>query len=236
MRSGARIWLATAMVLSALASSACGADTSGSSTGDRLSARTQDAVEAAYKGIIGEPPTSSPKPQPGKNIWLVTLSPDLGAPDEMVAAAKQLGWNVTVFDGKFSPDVMVSGLRQAVADGADGVVVAYADCADIKAGLEDLAKAGIPVVNIESTDCDVSVGDDGALSDSGQPGLFDAQVGYDNADDPDSPLIFAEAWKIFAAYQALGIIEAPRAGRRSSCSASSTSGSTSSASGASRRR
>lgn len=80
----------------------------------------------------------------------------------MVAAAKQLGWNVTVFDGKFSPDVMVSGLRQAVADGADGVVVAYADCADIKAGLEDLAKAGIPVVNIESTDCDVSVGDDGA--------------------------------------------------------------------------
>ena len=203
-----------ALTLSAIATSACGGDTSGSSTGDGLSTRTQDAVEAAYEGIIGEPPTTSPKPQPGMNIWLVTLSPDLGAPNELAAAADLMGWDVTVFDGKFSPDIMVSGLRQAVADDADGVVVAYADCADIKAGLEDLAEADIPVVNIESTDCDVNVGDDGALTDSGQPGLFDAQVGYHNPDDPASPLIFAEAWRIFAEYQGLGIIEGTQGGAK----------------------
>lgn len=210
MRRSRRFLLATAVVLSAIATTACGPG-DGASTGDstaaELSAQTQEAIEDAYKGSVGKPPASSPKPQPGKNIWLITLSPSLGEPNELVAAAKLMGWRVTVFDGKFTPDLVVSGMRQAVADKADGVVVAYADCATIKAGLQDVKKAGIPVVNIESSDCDLQIGTDGVLGKSGQPGLFDSEVGYHNPDNPDSALTFAEAWKIFATYQALGLIE-----------------------------
>jgi ribose transport system substrate-binding protein len=127
-----------------------------------------------------------------------------------VAAAKLMGWHVTVFDGRFIPSVVVDGLRQAVADHADGVIVGYSDCATIKAGLQDVRRAGIPIVNIESSDCDQQIGSDGSLTKSGQPALFDSGVGYNNPGDPADPLAFTEFWRIFTTYQALGLADATK--------------------------
>jgi ribose transport system substrate-binding protein len=210
MKRGQWFWIATALVVTTLASAGCRSGqrtAAGSSTGSGLSSQARAAIATAYQGSFGAPPASSLKPEPGKNIWLVTLSASFGAPGELAAAAGLMGWHVTVFDGKFTPDVEVDGLRQAIADKADAVIVAYADCATIKAGLQDVRKAGIPVVNIESSDCDQQIGADGVVGNTGQPGLFDSGVGYYNPADPGRPLTFAEFWQIFARYQALGIID-----------------------------
>lgn len=209
MRRRRGFLLTAALALGAVTITACssGGTATEKATATGLSAQTQAAVEAAYHGSFGAPPTTSPKPQPGKDIWLVTLSATYGAPGEMVAAAKLIGWHLTVFDGKFSPDIVIDGLRQAIADHADGVIVAYADCATIKAGLQDVTKAGIPVVNIESSDCNQQIGTDGVLRKSGQPALFDSGVGYNNPANPNHPLTFAEFYQTFATYQALGVID-----------------------------
>ena len=209
--------LLAATLAAALSVSACGdGATTGSSpaggssaatpTGSGVSAQTRAAIDAAYTGSYGASPDTSPRPEPGMNIWLVTLSATYGAPQELVDAAKLMGWDVTVFDGQYTPDVVIDGLRQAVADKADGVIVGYADCASIKAGLQDVRDAGIPIVNIDSSDCDKNIGPDGEITDSGQPTLFDSGIGYHNPDNHASPLTFAEFWQLFNSYQALGIV------------------------------
>lgn len=119
-----------------------------------------------------------------------------------------MGWDLTIFDGQFNPDTVVSGLRQAIADQADGVIVFGVDCAIAKAGFEDVAAAGIPIVGFQVLDCDQTVDGDGVVKDSGDPGLFDSVVTYNNPDDPAKPLTFAEFYgTLVASYQALGIIE-----------------------------
>jgi ribose transport system substrate-binding protein len=194
-----------------LGMSACGA-AGGSSGGSRpgLTPEAQKAVDAAFRGSFGAPPSDSPDPKPGENIWLVTNSAqyvDFQAPGQIVDAAKQMGWNLTVFDGQFNPDTMVSGLRQAVADKADGIIAFGVDCAIAKAGYQDVADAGIPVVAFQSLDCNQSIDKDGTITDTGEPGLFDAVVTYNDPSDPAKPLSFAEFYRdIVGTYQALGII------------------------------
>src|SRR5262249_19010166 len=119
MKRGRHFWIATALVAATLASAGCRSGqrtAAGDSTGAGLSARTRAAIATAYRGSFGAPPASSARPERGKNIWLAPLSASWGAPAELVAAARLMGWHVTVFDGKFTPDAEVDGLRQAVAE------------------------------------------------------------------------------------------------------------------------
>jgi ribose transport system substrate-binding protein len=211
-----KVYRKTAAVIAAVATvlgiSACGA-TNGAAggAGNGITPEAQDAVDAAYEGGFGEPPSESPAPEPGKNIWLITASAqyvDFQADGQIVDGAEQLGWDMTVFDGQFNPDTMVSGLRQAIADQADGVILFGIDCAIARAGLEDVADAGIPTVAFEGTDCSDSIGEDGVIVDSGDPALFDAVVTYDDPKDPGTLLTFPEFYRdVAAANQALGIIE-----------------------------
>lgn len=208
-----RAWvaaIATCTVLGATACAAAGGGAGGS--GDGLTPEAQEAVGAAYEGSFGAPPSNAPAPEPGQNIWLITSSAsfiDFEQPGHMVDAAEQMGWDLTVFDGQFNPDTMVSGLRQAIADQADGVILFTIDCVTVKAGLEDVKEARIPIVGFESVDCDQTVDEKEGIVDTGEPRLFDAVVTYQDPSDPDRVLTFIEfLTDVFAPYQALGIIEA----------------------------
>lgn len=106
---------------------------------------------------------------------------------------------MTLFDGKFSPETVVSGVRQAIADKADGIMLCVVDRAPIKAALQLADHAGIPVVNAQAFDCD-QLGQDG-------PRLFDAQVTYQNPAEPDAPMTYdAFIQDVWAYSQGLGII------------------------------
>lgn len=188
-------YLATLFAVFALAATgltACGgsddSSTGSTTSGQELSADTQKAIKTAFKGSYGDLPTSSPKPEAGKNVWFITLDNSLAdhkAEGQINDAADALGWDLTQFDGKFSPDTIVTGLRQAVADNADGVVMYAVDCPNVKAGLQDVRKAGIPIVSWEGIDCNVEVDQQGEISDTGDERYFDAQVVYNDPDDPN---------------------------------------------------
>ena len=68
MRRSRRLLAATALVLSVSVTTACGGGTDGGTGGDSdapgLDAEATEAIEAAYAGSLGEPPESSPTPQP----------------------------------------------------------------------------------------------------------------------------------------------------------------------------
>jgi ribose transport system substrate-binding protein len=154
----------TAVLIGATSLSACGGNTetskaSGPDTSS-LSQKGQDRLDAVKKGLGVSPATEGPKPEPGKKIWFIA-----SAMVESVAvsaqgfqdAAKAVGWQTKVIDGKSQPDVMLSGIEQAVAARADGIVLYTIDCAWVKNGLAAAKRAGIPVVGIESENCDPSL-------------------------------------------------------------------------------
>jgi ribose transport system substrate-binding protein len=203
-----KILAATVATVTASVMAACGSSggTAASSSSD-LSTQTKQAIAAAYKGGFGMPPSTSPKPQDGKNIWVVTLGAsvvDFHASGQIIDAAKLLGWHVTVFDGKFDPGTVVSGLRQAIAAKADGIVLAFADCDLVKAGLQDVTNAHIRVIGVEAIDCNQQVGNNGVLQPSGQPELFTAQPLYDTPSGPSPFTVFER--DVYGTYQALGLV------------------------------
>jgi ribose transport system substrate-binding protein len=120
-------------------------------------------------------PTSSPKPQPGKKVWVLSCSqaaegcqvPAAGAAE----AGKMIGWKTTVFDGKGDPATYAKGVRSAIAAKADGIVLVSIDCAAIKAPLDEARKAGIKVFGFNGIDCNDPFAGGGKKA-------FDGQVDY----------------------------------------------------------
>lgn len=209
MKSNRKFLSVTVVAVTTVVLAACGLSSGSNSPNGStsLSANTQKAIDAAYKGDFGTPPQTAPKPSPGKNIWVVTLSAtviDYHAAGQIIDAAKLMGWHVTIFDGKFSPDTIVSGLRQAVAAKADGIVLTAVDCASVKAGLQDVKAAHIPVVGVEDLDCNQQVGNNGVLQDTGQPGLFSAQPLY-NLPSGGVTTFVGFYGGVYGPYQAVGM-------------------------------
>lgn len=118
----------------------------------------KEAVAAAQKGTYRPPPSTGPAAQSGKNVWVISCgqsapgcaTPALGA----VEAGKELGWDVTLFDGKLNPAGYNEGLKKAIAANADGIIPIAIDCPFIKGSLLQAKKAGIPVVGTYTFDCD----------------------------------------------------------------------------------
>jgi ribose transport system substrate-binding protein len=166
MRSkfGRLVGVAALVAIAALALAACGSDDDGGSDEKASSgdvAKYQQQLEALYKGTY-QPPSGGPvDPPPGKNIWIISTGQEIetaqNASKAMEEAGQDLGWEVSLFDGKFESSRQISGIEQALADKADGLVLVYVDCAPVKAALQQAKKAGVAVTGIESKDCEPSL-------------------------------------------------------------------------------
>ncbi|TPJ22703.1 sugar ABC transporter substrate-binding protein [Mesorhizobium sp. B2-8-3] len=136
------------------------------------------SLQDLYTGSYRLPPSESPKPVTGKKIWFVSCSQDVSLCAAEAAgtqeAGRLLGWDTTIFDGKYDPAVMANGIRQAIAGKFDAVVLAGADCNGVKGPLAEARDSGLKIVSIEGVDCSVS--------DPGEPSLFDAAVTYVEGD------------------------------------------------------
>jgi ribose transport system substrate-binding protein len=192
MMSGIRWWrLATTGILLALrvALAACGgddapstsrADASGSS-GDASAAEVADAqktIDSLFAGeSFEEPPAEGPKPEAGKKVTVVVTGLAFAGSalfaDAAKKAAELTGWDLTVYDGKFSPDRYQEGIRQAIADKADGILLYNVDCALAQSAMKQAKTAKIPMVATESIDCDKA---------GEGPSMFDAEVTYTSGD------------------------------------------------------
>jgi ribose transport system substrate-binding protein len=173
--------LTLALVLAAAVAAGCGSSSSESDSGSAATAApstdtaTPDAqLEKYFKGTYTGPPTTAPKAEAGKNVWLVSAGQAATVASMAIAGAndagKALGWKTTVFDGKFDPSVWANGIRQAMADKADGILLYLIDCNLVKGPLQQARKAGITVVAVESLDCNET--------NPGQEPLFSAMPEY----------------------------------------------------------
>ncbi|CAN5364780.1 hypothetical protein BH09ACT10_BH09ACT10_25400 [soil metagenome] len=169
--------LVASAALSGCASSSAPEAASGSSSDAEAAAASATAnMEKWYAGTDRELPTASPTPVKNANVWIISCgqtaegcaSGARGAMD----AGKALGWKMTLVDGKFTPQVWNAGIRQAIADKADAVLLDIVDCGPVKASLDEARKAGVKIYGAYSFDCT----DDSA---SEKP-RFDAEVNYGN--------------------------------------------------------
>jgi ribose transport system substrate-binding protein len=129
---------------------------SGSESSGAILKLADKQVNELYKGTYTLP-TGSITPAEGKTIWAISagqqaLSP-VNATKGFAEAASKLGWKVKIWDGKYDPSQWLAGIRQAVSAGADGIWTYSFDCATVKAAMEEAAKADIPVVIAQGTDC-----------------------------------------------------------------------------------
>ena len=165
---------------SMLALAACGGSADGEGGSSETSSAVVDEAKAAVakyrEGTDRALPTSAPKPEAGKNVWLISCTqagegcatPAAGAKE----AAAVIGWDLTIVDGKGRPDVFANGVRSAVADKADGIILDVIDCVAAKSALQGAKKAGIKIFAFYAFDCN-----DPILKSKDQP-LFDAQLSF----------------------------------------------------------
>lgn len=143
----------------------CSSSTSTPSTKASDSSKSSDAVKAAatkrlqywVKGSQTAPPTTGPKAQKGKSIWVLSCGQAAAAcaywADSVVQAGKAIGWKVTLYDDKLVPANGNTGLEDAVAAHASGAVVLGNDCPQNEQGLKAAKAAHMPVVGIDEQDC-----------------------------------------------------------------------------------
>ncbi|MEJ0096914.1 MAG: substrate-binding domain-containing protein [Bauldia sp.] len=120
---------------------------------DRMKADV--AAATAPGGGAWDGPTTGPTAVKGKKIVFVSLTQNSsgnadagkGAGD----AAKVLGWDFSVIDGKGNATDTANALQQAIALKPDGIILASVDPASNKAALDQAAAAGITVVSWHST-------------------------------------------------------------------------------------
>lgn len=169
-----RAVIALIAVIALAAVAGCGSDES-SSGGGKISndpAATKD-YEALLKGVgFKEPPADGPAGATGKKVWVLSCSQSLTlcsvAANSMMDAGEALGWDMTLFDTKFDPNLVADGFRKAIASGADGVLTYITDCAIATQPLKEAKAAGVLTSSAESLDCD--------------PPLYDAVVTYSQGD------------------------------------------------------
>lgn len=115
-------------------------------------------MERWLEGTSVEPDMSqSPDPAKDKTVMLISCGQSTSScargTNGAREAADAIGWKSTVFDTKGDYSKAGEGIRQAIAQGLDGVFIYFIDCSYIKQPLQEAKAAGLPVVQAEGVDC-----------------------------------------------------------------------------------
>ena len=110
-----------------------------------LSAAAAGPDPSAFNG-----PTEPAKAPAGIKVGIVSCAASIKGcqvqADAAAEAAKLVGWEVNMFDGKANPKSQGSAILDALAWGADVIVASSIDYRTIQLPLKEAEKAGVPVV------------------------------------------------------------------------------------------
>jgi len=145
------------MIGSALAASIAA---SGLARADDVPAYVREAqkiVESGYKGNFDPPPSAGPAAVRGKKVWYISCGQAYAAcstaANGFAEAGKELGWEVTIQDGKATPSVAADIIRLGVAAKVDAISLFAFDCPGIKSALLQAKQENVPVEAAASLDC-----------------------------------------------------------------------------------
>ena len=151
-----RLIPARSVALAAVCFSACalGFSTPGQSAGgdQDLTAFKKVVTEASQPWTKWEGPSSTPSPPKDVKLALVacagTIAGCVAPLDGAAAAAKDLGWTSTMYDGQGDPVTQNKVVTQAINSGATAILLGGVDPAQIGSALELAASKKIPVGSI----------------------------------------------------------------------------------------
>jgi ribose transport system substrate-binding protein len=161
--SGPRVTLLAGTVVSAALLSACSSTSNTASTapapgGNSSSAApvTNPVLQQVYKGTLASPDATARPGAKGKDVWIISGGQSSESSSVPVNAAKEaaekLGWKVHIYDTQLNPANAPTGVSQAIAAHADGIIV-DGDCALARSPLEQAKAKNIVVVPIYGYDC-----------------------------------------------------------------------------------
>lgn len=134
------------------------------------------AAAVDYAGNLKAPSTDSRPAAKGKKIVVISsgqASISSSVPSNAaVDAAKSLGWSTTLYDEQLNPASAPGLVRQAIASGADGIVLDATDCPTVKGAMQEAKAKGIKMVGIYSFDCN------DPIFGGGGEALFSGQINY----------------------------------------------------------
>ncbi|MGQ2914362.1 sugar ABC transporter substrate-binding protein [Microbacterium aurantiacum] len=200
-RSSARAALvllaASALALTACSSPASDPASTSAATDAELPPGAVELVDAAYAGTSTALPEAAPPVSDGHDVWVISAFQQVSGlaqiASEVQAAADEIGWDSNVCDGQNNANgAWATCIRQAVAAGADALVLAGVDCAPVRQALIEAREAGVAVAGVSSFDC----------SDPTQGGsepLFDTGVQYGDQ-FTDTADFFTRVGQLRAAY------------------------------------
>jgi ribose transport system substrate-binding protein len=114
---------------------------------DRTQRRT--ALQTEWTG-----PNTGPKAATGKKIVCVNANSQNGVEalwgESVAEAAKRIGWEITVLDGKGTVQGQVAAINQAISMKVNGIVTS-ANAEPLQAVIKEAVNAGIPVVGIHAS-------------------------------------------------------------------------------------
>jgi ribose transport system substrate-binding protein len=159
----------------------CGEDESsspaaaaGGGGGSGVSAEVRESVERGFAGTDEELPDAGPDPVKGLKVWIVACTLEgegCARPAQAAAeAARELGWEATVADGKLDPNEQANQIRNGISAGADVIVPLSIACDTVPGAFQAARDAGVKLYGLYSRDCE-------------KP-LLDAKIDYgDGVDD-----------------------------------------------------
>lgn len=145
---------ARSVATAALCFAACtvGASTFAQAAGQDLSGFDKVVAEASQPWTKWEGPTSTPTPPKDVKLALVacagTIAGCVAPLDGAAAAAKDLGWTSTMYDGRGDPVTQNRVVTQAINSGATAILLGGVDPAQIGSALQLAASKHIPVGSI----------------------------------------------------------------------------------------
>ena len=139
-----------------------------------VSAEVRESVERGFAGTDEELPAEGPEPAKGLKVWIVACTLEgegCARPAEAAAdAAKELGWEATIADGKLDPNEQANQIRNGISAGADVIVPLSISCDTVPGAFQAARDAGVKLYGLYSRDCE-------------KP-LLDAKIDYgDGVDD-----------------------------------------------------
>jgi ribose transport system substrate-binding protein len=184
-QKGALIRIGGVLMLAGLLFTACSSsnNTGTSSTTSPSSGSAAAALRAAVAqtnaGYQGTSTNVDPTPRPAaKGKSIVIISAGQGADSNSVPvegafqAAQAIGWKVTIYDAKLNPSNYPGLVRQAIAAGANGIILDAIDCDTVRTPLQQAKAAGIAVTAMYAFDCN------DPHSTGGRTSLYDGITSY----------------------------------------------------------
>jgi ribose transport system substrate-binding protein len=177
LAGGATALLALSLAAACSTTSSGGAAPTNTESGAPATTAPADPeLQAVYDGTLTSPDTKSRPAVKGKKVVIISSgqssissSIPVNAAEE---AAKKMGWEVAVYDAQLNPANDANLMDQAIASGADGIILDAIDCQFVKSQMEQAKAKGIFTVPIYAYDCDDQY--------AGQGGerLFSAYIDY----------------------------------------------------------